>query len=122
MGTLIPAEAGKNLPNSMLVATSICTSLERLRSDTFLSTEPKPYVLLLPESVTLAKSASCAFTRPIAAQPPASSKSVKRNSLNQICTHFGSSGTLEIFLTPTTIDRTFPKSGFPLIQTLFFPS
>ena len=90
IGTFIPDFSGKNLPSSMFPETSNNTLSSRLRSLTLRSMEPKPKVLLLPEIVISAKSASFAFIRAVAPQPPPSSKSVSLSSLNQICADLSS--------------------------------
>ena len=87
------------------------------------SIEPKPKVLKLPERFTFAKSANLKFKRPLAANPPLSSKSVKRNSFNQISPHLEdpSSSLLEFgppflgFLTPNIIVLIILILGFPTI-------
>ena len=84
IGTLIPVRSGKNLPNSTFPDKSNRVLSSLFRSLTRRSLEPKPMVLLLPEIVISAKSANLAFNLAVAAQPPRSSKSVNRSSLNQI--------------------------------------
>ena len=83
--------------------------------------EPKPIVLILPVRLTLAKSANLALIRPLAAYPPRSSKSVRRNSFNQISPHLEVPSSLIVelkppflgFLTPNIMVFTILILGLP---------
>ena len=73
-------------------------------------------------------SASFAVTRPVAAQPPLRSKSVKRNSFTQTSAHFdvpssplGLDGSRFGFLTPIIIVRTLLNEGLPFTDNMFLP-
>ena len=129
IGTLIPERSEKNLPNSTFPDTSIKTSSSRLRSLTLRSIEPNPMVLLLPEIVISAKSASFAFILAVAPHPPPSSKSVSLNSLYQICADLSNPSSSRGFATffkglrtPSMYTRTLLKSGCPFTVMIFTPS
>src|SRR4051794_38550060 len=93
------------------------------------SNAPNPTVVLLPDTVTVAKSASLASKRPVAAQPPLLSKSVRRNSSNHTIPVFerpSSVADVELvrngLRTPTITAARRLRSGWPLIVILLRPS
>ena len=72
-----------------------------------------------PDDVKLAKSARFPSKLPIAAQPPLSSNSAIRSSLNQASPLIL---VLSLFFIPTINVRINPKFGFPLIPSFnLFP-
>ena len=112
------------MPNSRFVETSYAIISSLLLSFTFLSILPNPGVLILPERFTEPKSARRVDILPLAAQPPSSLKSLKRNSLTHISPDFGipSSGLVLFCLLglriPIIIVTTLLKFGFPLTDIL----
>ena len=81
-GICTPLFSGKNLPSSTFPDTSYTLVSFMLRFPVCESSVPKPTVVLLPDTVTVAKSANLASSLPVAAHPPLLSKSVMRNSSN----------------------------------------
>src|SRR5690606_20670301 len=128
IGIFTPRLSGKNFPSSKLDAISNCDWSYRFSCPTCLSNDPNPKVLLLPERVMLAKSASCAFRRALAAQPPSSSNPESRNSFTQIWAVLGSPSSpgLDAFLsgfrTPIMITRILLRSGCPSTVIRLVPS
>ena len=119
IGILTPEFSEKNLPKSTEDDKSYWYALYFCLSFTFFSILPKPMVLKFPEIVTLPRSASLAVNLPLAAQPPYSSKSVRRSSFTQIWPHLDSPSSSLLkdvflgFLTPIIIVFTWERFGFP---------
>ncbi|KAF5037230.1 hypothetical protein DSECCO2_566800 [anaerobic digester metagenome] len=128
IGIFNPDFSGRNLPSSILVARSYDIIFSFWRSDTFFSMLPNPAVDILPTTATFPISARSAVTLVVAAHPPFSSKSVRRNSLTQISAHLGCPSSDKLIglrfglRIPIMIVLTSLRFGIPTMVILFGPS
>ena len=129
-GKVTPNFFGNNLPTCTVPEASSPCNVSRCRSCTRCSSPPQPGTDMFAATEKFAKSANFAFICAVAAQPPSSLNSLRRNSLTHTMAHLSSPSSsypkmgvsLSVFRTPTMTVATFARLGLPLTAKRALPS